>query len=526
MQTWLEAQDLGWSWPGADSPVFEHVHLSLASGLSGLVGPNGGGKSLLLSLLRGQRNSTTGFVRARATVGFLSQQAAEARNGSVADALGHGSAWNALSRLEEGQGLPDDADLLEDAWDLPERLPQALARTGLSVDPSREMASLSGGERVRVALARLLLDGAKILLLDEPTNHLDARSRDGLCDLLEAWDGAVLVASHERSLLRRCQRLYELDRGELRLWGGNWDDYRQGREALEAALDRHEDDARKQVRLAKEARQEALERQQKRQSAGRKDAQGGGMPKILAGMRKRSAEGTASRLRDVHDDKLEAARNEAALRARRRPDPLFLDLHLPDSSRGAIGLSDFVPCPGGAPLWESALSAEWRAPARLALCGPNGCGKSQTLRALAGQIPSYRGEIRLRGTIALLDQELSFLGTDVSAREVLARHSPPNSDATAIAVKLGRLRLRGSRADLSVDALSGGERLRLAMACLLAGGDPPDVLLLDEPTNHLDLESVATLVEALRTWKGLLVVATHDRDLLDDLGVEEVIDLV
>jgi len=524
MQTWLEAQDLEWSWPGASTPALEHIDLSLPSGLSGLVGPNGSGKSLLLSLLCGARRPLTGSVRAKAPLGFLSQHAAEVRTGTVAGALGFGAAWEALARLESGAGRPEDADLLEGNWDLPERLPQALARTGLSLDPSREMASLSGGERVRVALSRQVLEGAKVLLLDEPTNHLDAHSRDGLCDLLEAWDGAVLVASHERTLLRRCARLYELDQGRLRLWGGNWDAYRDGREALEASLDRHEADARKTVRLAKEARQEALERQQKRQSVGRKDARGGGMPTILAGMRKRNAEGTASRLREVHDDQLTQARTELEQRSRRRPDPLFLDLELPDSSRGAVGLSDFVPCPAGTPLWCAPLSLEWRAPERIALRGPNGSGKSLTLRALAGQNPSYQGEIRKRGRVALLSQELGFLG-EGSAREVLTRHSPPGSTATEIAVKLGRLRLRGSRADLPVSVLSGGERLRLALACLLAGNDPPDVLLLDEPTNHLDLESVATLTEALRTWKGLLIVATHDADLLAELGTGQSLEL-
>ena len=524
MQTWLEAQDLGWSWPGASTPALEHITLSLPSGLSGLVGPNGSGKSLLLSLLCGARPLLTGSVRSKAPLGFLPQQAAEVRTGTVASALGFGTAWEALARLESGAGRPEDTDLLEGNWDLTERLPQALARSGLSLDPSREMASLSGGERVRVALSRLVLEGTKILLLDDPTNHLDATSRETLCELLESWDGAVLVASHEHTLLRRCARLYELDQGRLRLWGGNWDAYREGREALEASLDRHEADARKLVRQAREARQEAVERQQKRQSAGRKEAQGGGMPTILAGMRKRNAEGTASRLREVHDDQLDQARTELQQRSRRRPDPLFLDLELPDSSRGAVGLSDFVPCPAGTPLWGAPLSLEWRAPERIALRGPNGSGKSLTLRALAGQNPSYQGEIRRRGRVALLDQELGFLG-EGSAREVLTRHSPPATTATEIAMKLGRLRLRGNRADLPVSSLSGGERLRLVLACLLAGNAPPDVLLLDEPTNHLDLESVATLVEALRTWKGLLVVATHDADLLEDLAVGRSLEL-
>jgi ATPase subunit of ABC transporter with duplicated ATPase domains len=524
MQTWLETQDLGWSWPGASTPALENIDLSLPSGLSGLVGPNGSGKSLLLSLLGGTRRSMTGIVRVKAPLGLLNQHAAEVRTGTVAGALGFGSAWQALLRMESGQGLSDDADLLEGFWDLPERLSRALERSGLSLDPSWEMACLSGGERVRVALSRLILEGAKILLLDEPTNHLDATSRDALCDLLASWDGAVLVASHERTLLRRCTRLYELEQGRLHLWDGNWDAYREGREALSASLDRQEADARKALRLARETRQEAMERQQKRQSAGRKDAQGGGMPKILAGMRKRNAEGTASRLREVHDGQLDQARTELEQRSLRRPDPLFLDLELPDSSRGAVGLSDFMPCPVGTPLWDAPLSVEWRAPERLALIGPNGSGKSLTLRALSGRNLSYHGEIRKRGRIAFLDQELAILGKG-SAREVLTCHSPPGSTTTEIAIKLGRLRLRGSRADLIVESLSGGERLRLALACLLAGGAPPDVLLLDEPTNHLDLESVATLVEALRDWKGLLVIATHDADLLEELEVEISVEL-
>ena len=524
MQACLEAQGLEWSWPGADAPVFSDVELFLPEGFSGLVGPNGCGKSLLLSLLAGSRPLQKGLVRRHGRLGWLSQDAAERREGSLAQALGFGPQWEAWQRLQQGAAVPEDIARLEDCWDLPERLAEAMGRVGLDLDPGRNLASLSGGERVRIGLAALWLERPRILLLDEPTNHLDRPSRELLRQFLSKWDGAVLAASHDRALLKDCDRVHELS-GRLRTWGGGWQAFREGHDHEQETLRQRQDEARKALKDVRQKRQKAMERQTKRQAQGKRQSQSGGMPKIIAGMLQRSGEATASRLRGIYDLRLEKAQEQAAATSLRRSHGLFLDLTLPFSSKGVVSLEGFSPAPNGTSLWRTPLDLELRAPARIGLVGRNGSGKSLLLRSLAGEALPTLGKMRTQGRVQLLDQELRLLGLQGSAREALTRFSPPELPASEVNTRLGRLRLRGVHADVPISGLSGGERLRLTLACLLSGAALPDVLLLDEPTNHLDLESIETLIEALSGWHGLLVVASHDEALLDDLEASKRIDL-
>ena len=524
MQACLEAQGLEWSWPGADAPVFSDVELLLPEGFSGLVGPNGCGKSLLLSLLAGSRPLQKGLVRRHGSLGWLSQDVAERHEGILAQALGYGPQWKSWEHVQRGAALPEDLTRLEECWDLPERLAEAMGRVGLDLDPGRDLASLSGGERVRIGIAALWLERPRILLMDEPTNHLDSPSRELLRQFMSKWDGAVLVASHDRTLLKDCDRIYELS-GQLRTWGGGWLAFRKGHDNEQEVLQQRQDEARKALKSARQKRQEAMERQAKRQAHGKLQAQSGSMPKVIAGMLQRNGEATASRLRGIHDMRLEKAQEQVAATSLRRSHGLFLDLTLPSSSKGVVSLEGFSPAPSGAPLWRTLMDLELHAPARVGLVGRNGSGKSLLLRSLAGETLPTLGKVRTQGNVQLLDQELRFLGIQGNAREALTRFSPPELPASEVSTRLGRLRLRGAHADVPISALSGGERLRLTLACLLSGAAIPDVLLLDEPTNHLDLESVATLVEALSGWHGLLIVASHDEPLLDDLGTLERIDL-
>ena len=212
-------------------PLFDGLTLALGRERTGLVGRNGCGKSTLLRLISGETEPSRGRIHRNGSIGVLAQHIDERLD--VAQALGVDDALARLQRLERGEGSPDDA---EDAdWTLEGRIAAALVDTGLPALPlHRPIATLSGGERTRVALARLLIEAPDLLLLDEPTNNLDADGRTAVADLLAQWQGGAIVASHDRELLERVDRIVELTPVGVTVFGGGWSAFAEAREATRA----------------------------------------------------------------------------------------------------------------------------------------------------------------------------------------------------------------------------------------------------------------------------------------------------
>ncbi|WP_300616129.1 ABC-F family ATP-binding cassette domain-containing protein [Dokdonella sp.] len=502
--------------------VLDRLDLVLGRECCGLVGRNGVGKSTLLKLVAGELAPSSGAVVRRAPIRWLRQDV-DARPGDlVADALGVAEAWRCLRRIEAGEGTVED--LAEADWTLPARIDEALAEVGLSgIGADRPLAQLSGGQRTRAALASLRLDDAELLLLDEPSNNLDAQARGLLARLLAGRRGATLVASHDRALLRGVDRVIELSSNGVRSYGGGYDAYREQREREHLAAERGLADAERELQRVERERQLARERQQKRDARGRRDRARDDMPRILLGLRKDNAEDTAGgndRLAARQREQALAARNEARQRVERHAS---LEAALPACGLAAgqrvlafesIGFA----WPGAAPLLQD-LDFHLVGPERVALCGRNGAGKSTVLRLAAGLLEPTHGRI-LRGVpFALLDQHAALLDRDASVLDNFQRLNPDDG-ATACRTALARFRFRAGAALQRVATLSGGELLRAALACVLGGGAPPQLLLLDEPTNHLDLDSIAAIESALSSWDGALLVASHDEDFLDALGIE------
>jgi ATPase subunit of ABC transporter with duplicated ATPase domains len=223
-------------------PLFDGLSLAIGRERTGIVGRNGCGKSTLLRLIGGEIEPAGGSVRRAGSIGMLAQLADERL--TVAQALGVSEGLACLRRLDRGEGSLDDAAQAD--WTLENRIGEALAATGLPALPlDRPIASLSGGERTRVALARLLIEAPDVLLLDEPTNNLDADGREAVARLLEGWQGACVVASHDRSLLGRVDRIVELSPVGITVFGGGWSSFAEQRDAArtraEADLDRASD---------------------------------------------------------------------------------------------------------------------------------------------------------------------------------------------------------------------------------------------------------------------------------------------
>jgi ATPase subunit of ABC transporter with duplicated ATPase domains len=480
------------------TPLLEPIDLSLPRGVTGLVGPNGSGKSTLLEILAGLHHPGRGRVVRHGTVGFLPQAAAPRPGETAGDLVAAGSA---------------------PAW----RRQKALAAVGLEeIDPDRDASTLSGGEATRLRLARLLLEEPETLLLDEPTNHLDEDARRLVHGFVGSFPGAVLVATHDRALLALADRVAELRGGGLRLYGGGWSGFLEARRVEREAAGRAVRAAEQGLDAARRAAREAVERQARRSASGRRGAARGGVPKIVRGAMKRSAEVTAGRLKGLHEERVEAAAAAFARARTEAPDDprIVVDLEttrVPARKRLVEAEGVNVRLPAGW-LWASPFTFDVVGPERIRLRGGNGSGKSTLFALLSGRAPDS-GTLRVGAArVALLDQDAGVLGDGGTLAEALRRHAPGRAEHER-RVLLGRFGFVQEAAGKPVAALSGGERIRAGLAALLAADQAPELLLLDEPSNHLDLPGLEAVASALRAFRGALLLVTHDPAFARDVEV-------
>jgi ATPase subunit of ABC transporter with duplicated ATPase domains len=486
------------------------------------VGRNGSGKTTLLRIVAGTLAPSDGAVTRSGRVALLPQMLDPRAGETIAATLGIAEVLAANGRLLRGEGDADD--LARADWTLDVRLAAAFAQVELAPpDLARETQSLSGGERTRLALAHLLLDAPDLILLDEPTNNLDAGARAIVARVLENWRGGAIVASHDRALLRRVDRIVELSELGARFYGGNFELYAERKRAERALAEQRLESAEHEFDRVSGAIQQEKEKKSKRDSAGRKSRADGGMPKMTMDARAQKAENTmsrqnrtAERLRSEAADALESARADVE-RAR------LLAFALPSSGlpngRVVLRLEDASVATGEGAVILQPMSLSIVGPERIGISGPNGAGKTTLLRVIAGDIAPSSGAVARPVRAALLDQHAAMLDPDASLLENFLAHNP-ESNANVAHAALARFLFRNVQALRKPRELSGGERLRAALACTLGGEHPPQLLMLDEPTNHLDLDSVAAIEAALAEYDGALIVVSHDEDFLAAVGVE------
>ncbi|HEJ9030786.1 TPA: ABC-F family ATP-binding cassette domain-containing protein [Serratia marcescens] len=497
--------------------LFGPLDLAFDRQRCGLVGRNGVGKTQLLRLIAGRDRPGNGHVESHAALAYVAQQPEIAADTTLAQMLGYGEVFAALARLEQGQPLADDIDRLEGRWDLNDRLQNAFVAAGLpAFDPLRSASSLSGGERMRAALCGALLGEADFLLLDEPTNHLDSVGRAWLYQQLDQWRGGLLIASHDRQLLARMERIVELTPGALRSYGGNYDDYRRQRDTEQQAARADLEHAREERRRTRARQQKEHDMSQRRSAQTLRVVDTLNIASFERVAYKSAAKESLGTLRKQHQDQrdgLDAAVREAYQRVEEEQPVL---LALPGSEVSAnkqVLVLEQLQLP-----FVSAPPLDLRidGPMRVALTGPNGCGKSTLLKTVLGQLTALSGHCHCPLSTAYLDQTLSQLDPNLSVMEHLGLQDSPLAEG-ALRTRLAQLQLGADRIALPLGSLSGGERLKAALACALWRRQPAQLLLLDEPTNHLDLASSLAIETALADFPGAMLVVSHDEDFLQEL---------
>ncbi|MGQ4387665.1 ribosomal protection-like ABC-F family protein [Streptomyces sp. SAS_270] len=516
--------NLSFAWSD-DTPVLQDLSFTVTAGRTGLVAPNGSGKSTLLKLIAGELKPVTGTLTVDGTLGHLPQSLPLAGNLTVAEVLGIAAVIRALDAVESGDVDEEHFTTIGDDWDIEERTRAQLDRLGLAdLALDRSLSTLSGGQAVSLGLAAQLLRRPDVLLLDEPTNNLDLQARHKLYDVLGDFTGTLLLVSHDRALLDRMERIAELSSDELRLYGGNFTAYEEAVRAEQETAEKNVRNAEQELKREKREMQQARERAERRASNAARNLKNAGLPKIFAGNMKRGAQESAGRAGQMHASRIgEAkARLDEAGRALRDEQRITLDLpgtqvpagrnlFLGEGLRVRLGDQD-VFATGGVDLTV-------RGPERIALTGPNGAGKTTLMRLVTGELAPDGGEIKRNdGRIAYLSQRLDLLDLDRTVAENFAAFAPDRPEAERMNL-LAHFLFRGARAHLPVGVLSGGERLRATLACVLCAEPAPQLLLLDEPTNNLDLVSAGQLESALNSYQGAFMVVSHDERFLAEIGV-------
>lgn len=529
--SWLVATNLHYALPNGRE-LYRGLELSLDSGITALIGENGAGKTTLAAQLAGVIPADSSiYIQRHGRIGYLQQQTIRPEPGArLVDFLGCSSLFAALRRIENGEGEFADFEIAEGNWDHPAQLATLLSNLGLAfLEPFTLINKLSGGELARLALLRVLYHDPDHLILDEPGNHLDREGRARLIDLLRDFPGGILLISHDRQMLELADTLLDLGPWGVRSFSGRYAEYREQRKAL---LEKQQRDIEMEQRRLQQQRREAqrdLEKHQRRAAKGKAARRSRSQSTLILNLQEERSERTQRRLRHKAEDRLQRANERLASAEAKKDETGRAQLAVAGVAISG-GVRPILHCENvhyryqpSQPLIEG-IALQLAVGERIELRGPNGSGKSTLLKILSGELAAQSGEVQRRVPLARLDQHLSLLTPDHDAVEHF-RHLVPGLELHEYYARLVAMGLPRERAGLPVTALSGGERVRLALACLLLGPEPAELLLLDEPTNHLDLMATEELESALRAYPGALIVVSHDDRFLQQIGASRVVEI-
>jgi ATP-binding cassette, subfamily F, member 3 len=502
-----------------------------------LVGENGAGKTGIFRILKGTQTPNTGEVSLLrgVRIGYLEQDFAgmeedakrtcmevalepfgslielERRIEVLASELGGVGESERTSEVLADLGEAQHRFEVSGGYEFRSRTRSTLMGLGLSETFwGRRVTELSAGQRVRLALARLLLEDHDLILFDEPTNHLDVNAREWLEGHLAGMDTAYVVASHDRRFLDAVSRkVAHLDRGKLTLYSGDYTAFRQQlRQAEEVGWRRYE----KNRKLAKKLQRQAKD-YQRWSDAGEKKKRGAGDKGFVSHKAAKVMKRSLVARRRM-EEAVENARTEKPF----EKDAVKIEFGS-SKGRSLVRADDLIVGYSRERPLTRELSFDLWAGDRLAVLGPNGCGKTALLRTVLGEFPPLRGDVRLAPSarVGYFDQDNRLVPPDVTAlEEVLGT----GRDETLVRTVMGRMGVRRETVNKKVAKLSSGERAKVLLATLILGDN--NLLVLDEPTNYLDIETQDVLLEALGDFPGGILFVSHDRYFVEELATDTV----
>lgn len=512
--------------------LFNDIHLAVNNGEKmALIGNNGTGKSTLLKIIAKELQPSTGQLSSDVEPYFIPQIFGQYNHLSVAQALRIDIKLNALKEILNGNTSEENFHLLNDEWTIEDRCHEALSHWQLSeLDLLQKMGTLSGGRKTRVFLAGISIHQPDLVLLDEPSNHLDSGGRKLLYDFIQSTKSTLIVVSHDRKLLNLLDTVCELSKNEIKVYGGNYDFYKEQKQIENMALNQDIQSKEKALRKAKEKERETLQRQQKLDSRGKGKQEKAGVARIMMNTLRNNAENSTSKLKGVHAEKIDSISQE------------LQDLRstLPDIDKMKIGFDRSALHKGKMMfsatninfsyheklIWKDNLSVRITSGERIALSGNNGSGKTTLIKLILGSIEPQTGVVyRTDIKSVYIDQDYSLIDKHLKVYEQAQKFNTSALQEHEIKIRLNRFLFSKEDWDKPCSMLSGGEKMRLMLCCLTITNQSPDVVILDEPTNNLDIQNIEILTAATREYQGTLIVISHDNTFLEQITIDRTINL-
>lgn len=510
-----------------DRALLRGLDLALSARKTGLIGRNGMGKSSLLKLIVGELIPDAGHVYVNGSIAYCPQQFPLAPNTTVAQVFGIEEKLKALTAITNGSLDEDNFKLIGDDWSIKERAQQQLDQFNLMhLDLDTKIKHLSGGERTRLYLASTFFADADFTLLDEPTNNLDITAKETLYNRVLTWKKGLLIVSHDRTLLNFMDEIIEITTKEVQTYGGNYDDYAEQKNLQHHARERDLTDAKKALVLSQSSIQASREKREHRQSRGRKAFLTGKVDKLSANSKRGRSERTECRLVTQSEMLLKNA-NQKLKEAKSNIEVIEkISVSLPKTyvpNQKIVleieNLTFIYPNQNSSSALIHQFNLKMAGPERIALVGPNGSGKTTLIKLILNQLPFLQGKITLGvDQVSYLDQQINLLDGNLSLLDNFLKLNPASKNIDAHHA-LAKFLFRNVTVNKLVTDLSGGEKLRAALACVLMTNSPPKLLILNEPTNYLDLESIASIESALSCYQGAMIIISHDMTFLKNIKI-------
>jgi len=508
--------------------LFNNLNLVFSHDKTGLVGKNGIGKSILLKLIMGELLPISGSIDVTGKIAYV-PQTCNCTQETIAEFLECEKKIAALHRIQQGSTEEHDFIILNEEWDIEDRIQKQLNMFGIStLSYNESLTQLSGGEVTRLMLIKAFMSDADFLLLDEPTNNLDIVGKQQLYNAIKQWQKGIIIASHDRELLNLMEEIIEITTISVNRYHGNYDNFREQKNILVAAKEQTYRNIKKTFHKTKNSIQSDLEKHEKRQSQGKKLRSSGSQPKILLDAMKNRSGQSRNALLIRHNRMLENVERKLLASKESIEIEEEIDVTLPDTyvPNGKIILEienlGFSYPNLKNPIIEK-FNLTVKGGERIALLGSNGSGKTTMVKLILGEIKSQHGKIYI-GTdrISYLDQNVKLLNLEQSILENFLYFNPEANINDAYRC-LANFLFRNIAAHNLAKNLSGGEKLRAMLACVLMSKNPPQLLILDEPTNHLDIQSIENIESILKRYQGTMIIISHDKTFLNNIGVHRLI---